>query len=93
MRLAATLFALLLCATLVPTTALADHHGTHDAAAAVVEQSIPADADTGTCGGGGQCCSACQVRKKYAKAPADAGGGCPCQRAKKAREAARALKN
>ncbi len=42
-----------------------------------------------TCGGGGACCSACQIRQKYAKEKAaDDDGGCPCQRAKKAREQA-----
>lgn len=46
-----------------------------------------------TCGGGGSCCSACQIRQKYAKekpAEGEADGGCPCQRAKKAREQAEA---
>lgn len=46
-----------------------------------------------TCGGGGSCCSACQIRQKYAKEKAAVGeaeGGCPCQRAKRAREQAQA---
>lgn len=42
-----------------------------------------------TCGSGGACCSACQIRQKYAKAKSeDEAGGCPCQRAKQAREQA-----
>ena len=57
-----------------------------------VEQSVApeaaAEADSGTCGGGGSCCGACQTRQKFAKNKDAAAGGCPCQRAKRAREEA-----
>lgn len=67
--------------------------------AAELGQSIPAEAapaavadghdHSPTCGSGGACCSACQVRQKYAKAKAEGDeGGCPCQRARRAREEA-----
>jgi len=65
-------------------------------AGAVSEQSAAAAVahDHGeTCGGGGSCCSACQIRQKYAvekAAEGEADGGCPCQRAKRAREQAQA---
>ncbi len=96
MRLLTILAVSLLLVFSFANSAAADHHGDHQLAAADVEQSVPAEAsaDTETCGGGEGCCSACQIRKKYSKAPAEAAAaGCPCQRAKKAREAAKALKN
>lgn len=39
-----------------------------------------------TCGmgAGGGCCGACQQAKPKAEDPAAAGGGCPCQKARKA---------
>lgn len=62
----------------------------------VSEQSVAPVADAAhdhgdTCGGGGACCAACQIRQKYAKEKgADDDGGCPCKRAKQAREQAQA---
>lgn len=42
-----------------------------------------------TCGAGGECCAACQFREKYAaQKPAEAEAGCPCKRARAAREQA-----
>ena len=73
--------------------------GDAPAQAAELGQSIPAEAGPAaeaaahdhspTCGSGGACCSACQVRQKYAKAKGEGeDGGCPCQRARRAREQA-----
>jgi hypothetical protein len=58
-------------------------------AAAVEAESPPADA--GGCPGkanGAPCCTTCQDKRAQGISAEEQGGGCPCQRARKAREAA-----
>lgn len=91
------LIALIFAAALV--TATSPVVAGEPVADAAVEQSIAPEAANAagavahdhseTCGGGGSCCAACQIKQKYAKNAAEDGeGGCPCKKAKLAREQA-----
>ncbi len=96
MRRIAFLLSLALALALTAGAASADHHDEHrtDVVAAAdtndgqsIAPSADVSADSDTCGGDGKCCGACQFKKKHAKNQGEE-GGCPCQRAKRARQRA-----
>lgn len=83
------LLVLLLCSAPVTSSADDAPQQPADAAAQSVEgDGAAAEGMVPGCPGAedGKCCGACQQRARLTKKPASEMGGCPCQRARQARE-------